>query len=137
MNRKNIWFIIITVALVLILAVFAVFSGLKKDNKADISGEYKLQKVAVDKKEVDYSNLNFYYVFNNDSTGSIIFEDVKSDFTYELKEEDNQLLLVIKQNDDNVLTYGITKEDNGIVISHDTLGKLYLLKEEVPESLKQ
>lgn len=137
MNRKNIWFIIITVALVLILAVFAVFSGLKKDNKADISGEYKLQKVAVDKKEVDYSNLNFYYVFNNDSTGSIIFEDVKSDFTYELKEEDNQLLLVIKQNNDNVLTYGITKEDNGIVISHDTLGKLYLLKEEVPESLKQ
>ncbi|WP_290776370.1 hypothetical protein [Anaerofustis sp.] len=137
MSRKNIWFIIITVALVLILAVFAVFSGLKKDNKADISGEYKLQKVAVDKKEVDYSNLNFYYVFNNDSTGSIIFEDVKSDFTYELKEEDNQLLLVIKQNDDNVLTYGITKEDNGIVISHDTLGKLYLLKEEVPESLKQ
>lgn len=137
MNRKNIWFIIITVALVLILAVFAVFSGLKKDNKADISGEYKLQKVAVDKKEVDYSNLNFYYVFNNDSTGSIIFEDVKSDFTYELKEEDNQLLLVIKQNNDNVLTYGVTKEDNGIVISHDTLGKLYLLKEEVPESLKQ
>ena len=62
MNKKNIWFIIITVVLVIILAAFAVFSGLKKDNTVDITGEYKLEKVTVDKKEVDYSNLNFYYL---------------------------------------------------------------------------
>ena len=137
MNKKNIWFIIITVVLFIILAAFAIFSGLKKDNTVDITGEYKLEKVTVDKKEVDYSNLNFYYVFNNDLTGNIIFEDVKTDFTYEIKEEDNQILLVIKQGNDNVLTYAVTNEENGLVISHDTLGSLYLTKSEVPKSLKQ
>jgi len=137
MNKKNVIFIIITVVLVLILAVFAVMSGLKKDDTIDITGEYKLQKVTVDKKEVDYSNLNFYYVFNNDSTGNIIFEDVKTDFTYEVKNEENQIFLVIKQNNDDVLTYAVTNEENGLIISHDTLGSLYLNKEEVPNSLKK
>ena len=116
MNRKNIIFISVTVLLVIILAIFGIMSGMKNNKPVDITGEYKLEKVNVDKKEIDYSNLNFYYVFNSDYTGSIIFEDVKSDFKYEIKEEDKQLLLVIKQNEKDVLTYAVTKEEKGKMI---------------------
>lgn len=137
MNRKNIIFISVTVLLVIILSIFGIMSGMKNNKPVDITGEYKLEKVNVDKKEIDYSNLNFYYVFNSDYTGSIIFEDVKSDFKYEIKEEDKQLLLVIKQNEKDVLTYSVTKEEKGITITHDTLGSLYLKTEAVPDSLKK
>ena len=137
MNRKNIIFISVTVLLVIILAIFGIMLSMKNNKPIDITGEYKLEKVNVDKKEIDYSNLNFYYVFNSDYTGNIIFEDVKSDFKYEIKEEDKQLLLVIKQNEKDVLTYAVTKEENGITITHDTLGSLYLKTEPVPDSLKK
>lgn len=137
MSKRNIIFIIITIFLVIVLAVFGIISGLKNNKPVDITGEYKLEKVNVDKKEIDYSNLNFYYIFNSDFTGSIIFEDVKSDFKYEIKEEDNQVFLVIKQNEKDVLTYGLVKEENGIIITHDTLGSLYLKTESVPDSLKK
>lgn len=137
MSKRNIIFIIITIFLVIVLAVFGIISGLKNNKPVDITGEYKLEKVNVDKKEIDYSNLNFYYIFNSDFTGSIIFEDVKSDFKYEIKEEDNQVFLVIKQKEKDVLTYGVIKEENGITITHDTLGSLYLKIESVPDSLKK
>lgn len=135
MNKKIIAFILII--LVILFGIFLMFMARKDTSVLDITGEYKLSKVNVDNQDVDYGNLNFYYIFNEDLTGKVIFEGVKSDFTYALEEKDNKTYLALKQKGSDTITYLISKENDGINISHDTLGTMYLTKAEVPSDLKK
>ena len=137
MNKKNILLLIIGVVVVLVVLAVILLSLFKKEDIMDISGEYKLEKVVIDEKEIDYSNLNFYYVFLDDNTGNIIFDDVKTSFSYEIIKKDENVYLEIKKNNKDVITYDIERSDEGIIISHESLGKLYLNTENVPDTLKE
>lgn len=137
MNKRNILSIIGAVLIIIIITILLMVLNNNNNNNINIVGEYKLSKVVLKDKEVDYGSLNFYYIFKDDNSGSIIFEDVKTNFTYEIKEEDNNIVLNMTRDENKNVSYIIKKEEEYIVIFNDIIGSLYLVKEDVPSSLKK
>ncbi len=138
MDRKRTILIISFVALIILgIGIIAFKDKIKGNDEVNINGEYKLIKVVMDGHDVDYSDLNFYYTFDEDNKGNIYFDDVNSKFTYEVSNENGKNILKLEQSDKDMVTYSIESDANNLIISNDNLGELHLIKAEVPQTMKK
>lgn len=137
MNRKKIIYIIIAIIILIAAITIVKYVFFSEEANYNITGEYKLIKVEQDDHDIDYSNLNFYYIFYENNTGKIIFDEVSSTFKYEIEKVDDKYLLKLSQNDKETTTYTLIVNEKNLTISNDILGTLKLEKADVPNSLKK